>query len=85
MRAFPLSSVAVQGNTVGFAMNGIPGDPAFKGQLSEDGTTLAGDFTQGQARLAFQLKRTGEAAMAAPPRSTPHRHRCREATCGWRR
>jgi hypothetical protein len=32
--------------------------------------TLAGDFTQGGARLPFQLKRTGEAVIAEVPKST---------------
>jgi hypothetical protein len=70
LRAFPLSSIEVQGNAVSFAMKGIPGDPLFKGTLSNDGATLAGDFTQGGTRLSFQLKRTGEAAIAEAPTST---------------
>jgi hypothetical protein len=70
VRAFPLSSIEAKGEAVSFSMKGMPGDPLFKGRLSEDGATLAGDFTQGGARLPFQLKRTGEAVIAEPPRST---------------
>ncbi len=71
LKAFPLSGVEVQGPAVGFSMKGIPGEPAFKGRLSEDGSSLGGDFTQGTARLPFQLKRTGEATIAEIPKSTP--------------
>jgi len=63
VRAFPLSSIEAKGEVVSFTMKGIPGDPLFKGRLSEDGGTLAGDFTQGGARLPFQLKRAGEAVI----------------------
>jgi len=70
LRAFPLSSIEIQGNEVSFAMKGIPGDPLFKGTVSNDGATLAGDFAQGGTRLSFQLKRTGEAVIAEVPRST---------------
>jgi hypothetical protein len=71
VRALPLSSVGAQGSAVTFAMKGIPGDPVFKGRLSDDGATLAGDFTQGGTTLPFQLKRTGEATIAEAPKSTP--------------
>ena len=71
LRAFPPSSIEAQGNAVSFAMKGIPGDPAFKGRLSDDGAILSGDLTQGEARLPFQLKRTGEAIIAVAAKSTP--------------
>lgn len=71
MRAFPLSSIDVQGEAVSFAMKGIPGDPVFKGKLSAEGAIFSGDFTQGGARLSFSLKRSGEATIAEAPRSTP--------------
>src|SRR5687767_3499674 len=53
LKAFPLSSISVKGDAVGFAMKGIPGDPAFKGTVSKDSKTLAGDFTQGGASIPF--------------------------------
>ncbi len=70
LTAFPLSSIEVQGNTVSFAMKGVPGDPLFRGTLAADGATLAGDFTQGPGRFPFQLKRTGNAVIAETPKST---------------
>src|SRR6185295_19889328 len=61
MRAFPLSSIDAQGEAVTFAMKGVPGEPTFKGRLSAEGGSLSGDFMQGEARMPFQLKRTGDA------------------------
>ena len=55
---FPLSEVAVAGNEVSFLMAGVPGDPTFKGTISEDGLTITGTFTQGGQALGFSLKRT---------------------------
>ena len=71
LKAFPLSSIAVQGGTVTFAMKGIPGDPRFKGTLSNDSKTLSGDFTQGGGVIPFALTRTGEARIDPLPKSTP--------------
>ena len=71
LKAFPLSSIAVKGESVSFAMHGIPGNPVFKGTVSKDAKTLAGDFTQGGASLPFALTRTGEAKIEPLPKSTP--------------
>ena len=70
LKGFPLSDVAVKGNSVGFAMRGVPGDPKFDGKLSADGKTISGGFTQGGAALTFSLKRTGDAIIEIPPKST---------------
>ena len=71
VKAFPLSSIAVEGETVSFAMKGVPGNPAFKGSVSTDSKTLAGDFTQGGGTIPFALTRTGEAKIEPLPESTP--------------
>lgn len=70
LKGFPLSDVAVKGNSVGFAMKGVPGEPKFDGKLSTDGKTISGGFTQGGADLTFALKRTGDAVIETPPKST---------------
>lgn len=70
LKAFPLSAVEVQGRQVGFAMPQVPGAPTFKGEVTTDGASILGDFTQGEGKTTFALKRTGEAAIAAPPKST---------------
>ena len=70
LKAFPLSSIEVQGKAVSFVMASVPGTPTFKGTLSDDGTTLSGDFTQGGGSLPFTLTRKGDAVIAAPAKST---------------
>jgi CubicO group peptidase (beta-lactamase class C family) len=55
-KALPLRSVAV-GETVTFAIDGVPGDPTFTGTLAKDGATIAGAFTQGPLNVPFHLAR----------------------------
>jgi len=71
LKGLPLSAVAVTGETVTFAIGGIPGEPTFKGAVSKDGKTLAGDFSQGGGSVPFSVVRTGEAKIERPPKSTP--------------
>ncbi|MBZ5592331.1 MAG: hypothetical protein LAP39_08845 [Acidobacteriia bacterium] len=70
LKGFPLSGIVVKGNSVTFAMNGVPGDPKFDGKVSADGKTISGAFTQGGNDLTFSLKRTGEAVIETPAKST---------------
>lgn len=70
LKGFPLSSVAVKGNAVSFLMKGPQGDPKFDGTVSANGNSLSGNFTQGGAALTFGLKRTGEARIETPAKST---------------
>lgn len=67
LKGFPLTSVGVKDKAVTFVIPNAPGTPTFKGTLSADGTTIAGDFSQGGAVLPFKLTRTGEAVMPPPP------------------
>ena len=71
MKGFPLSAITVAGDTVSFAMNGVPGTPTFKGTISKDGKSLSGQYTQGPGTLPFSLTRTGEAKFEPPPAKTP--------------
>jgi hypothetical protein len=71
LKGFPLSAIQVQDRQVTFAMTQVPGTPTFKGEVTADGTGLLGDFTQGELKTTFELKRTGEAAIAPPAKSTP--------------
>ena len=64
---FPLADVEVEGSSVSFAMPGIPGDPVFRGTLTDDGAVLAGKLHQGGAAIPFRLERTGDAEIEAPP------------------
>lgn len=51
----PLSGVSVDGETVRFTINGVPGEPTFEGTLA--GGEISGEFSQGPARLPFRLGR----------------------------
>ena len=57
---FRLANVKVDGLQVSFSMQGIPGNPSFKGKLSKNGEKIFGDFSQGGAHLSFLLKRSSE-------------------------
>jgi hypothetical protein len=70
LKGFPLSDVVVKDNSVGFAMKGVSGDPKFDGKLSADGKSISGAFTQGGNDLTFSLKRTGDAVIEVPAKST---------------
>jgi hypothetical protein len=65
LRGFKLDPVKVEGSEVRFTMPGIPGDPQFAGQLSEDGKVISGDFTQGGGQFPFILERKPKPAAAA--------------------
>jgi hypothetical protein len=72
LKAFPLSSITVRGDTVSFGMR-VPGDPLFTGKITAAGSTpptLAGDFSQGGGTLTFSLTRTGDAKIDPPRPST---------------
>jgi hypothetical protein len=71
LKGFPISAIAVQGDTVSFTMKGVPGDPTFTGKVSSDAKSISGDFSQGGGTVPFTLARTGDATIEAPPKSTP--------------
>ncbi|MHB8055709.1 MAG: serine hydrolase [Candidatus Aminicenantales bacterium] len=58
----PLIEIALQGNQAGFKIQGIPGDPTFKGEISADGKKMTGTFTQGGASFPFALDLGGDPA-----------------------
>ena len=71
LKGFPLSEIAVQGETVSFGLRNVPGSPMFKGSISKDAKSLAGEYSQGGGTMAFAVTRTGDAKIEAPPKSTP--------------
>ena len=71
LKGFPLSAITVQGDSVSFALNGVPGDPRFKGTVSKDAKSLSGEFSQGGATIPFAVTRTGDAKFEPLPKSTP--------------
>jgi len=53
----PLNNISFVGKEVSFAIAEVPGEPTFKGTISEDGTKISGDFTQGGQSFGFSLSR----------------------------
>ncbi len=51
----PLKDVALEGAQARFTISGIPGEPTFEGEVSADGATITGDFTQGGQTFPFTL------------------------------
>lgn len=62
LRNFALGGVSVSNSAVRFFMPNVPGDPAFAGNVSNNGQSIAGQFTQGGQSVPFQLQRTERAA-----------------------
>ena len=56
-RDLPLTGVTVSGGAATFAIQGVPGDPTFRGTLAANGATLTGTFTQGGLEFPFSLAR----------------------------
>ena len=64
-KGIPLADLAVKGTSVEFAIKGAPGDPRYKGELSQDGKTIIGTFSQGGASLPLTLAWKGEPQFVA--------------------
>src|SRR4029450_9722786 len=56
-KGIPLSDIVVKNTTVEFAIRGGMGDPRFKGDLSADGKTMTGTFSQGGGCVARTVGR----------------------------
>jgi len=61
IRGFALGDVSVTGSEISFRMPNIPGDPVFKGTISDD-TRISGTFTQGGQTFPFALERRASTA-----------------------
>ena len=58
-----LRDVSVDGDTVKFTIDGVPGDPTFEG--TRDGDRIAGDFKQGGGEFPFSMSADDNAAARA--------------------
>ncbi len=65
----PLQNVTVSGGAIGFGLLVGAGAPAFQGKLSDDGKTLAGDFSQNGLNVPLSFTRTGEAKVYVQPKN----------------
>ncbi|MCB1057512.1 MAG: alpha/beta fold hydrolase [Acidobacteria bacterium] len=78
-KALPLGNVVIEPPRVHFQIAGVPGAPTFDGRLSEDGSMIAGPFTQSGQKLHFSLRRStaspelpaGKPVPAAPVQGIP--------------
>ena len=61
----PLTQIKIEGTTVEFEIQGVPGTPTFHGSLSADGGKIAGDFAQGGGKFPFEIHRGAAPAEAA--------------------
>ncbi|MEM1449728.1 MAG: serine hydrolase [Planctomycetota bacterium] len=61
-RDLPLERIVLDGVEITFVIAGIPGEPTFQGTVSDDGTTVTGDLTQGGAEFSFQMRRAIDVA-----------------------
>jgi len=64
-KALPLININISGATISFAIQNVPGNPAFKGAVAANGNSIAGDFTQGGQTFSFTLKRKSAAELDA--------------------
>jgi len=59
----PLANVKLEGTAATFEIQGVPGNPTFKGTL--EGSKIAGNFTQGAGTFPFAIERAASGADAA--------------------
>lgn len=64
-QGLPLTAIRTWGDSVTFAIDGVPGEPTFLGALVEDGGAITGTFRQGPLNAPFRLERLGDAAASA--------------------
>ncbi len=62
---FPLADVTLDGDTIRFAMPGVPGDPTFEGVVADD--VIDGTFVQGGQPLPFILAREHDTGASLRP------------------
>jgi len=70
-KGLPLAEVTVKSQAITFALQGAQGDPRFSGELSADGKTMSGTFTQGGGSLPLSLTWKGPPKFEVPQKSTP--------------
>jgi hypothetical protein len=52
-----LGSIEIKDKTITFMIDGVPGDPAFKGTPDETGKKLTGEFSQGGYAGTFAVEK----------------------------
>jgi hypothetical protein len=67
-RHLPLTGVFARGDSIGFAIQGVPGEPTFRGVRGADSASASGQFSQGGQTFAFTM-RSGVGPAAAARRA----------------
>ncbi|MBS0196891.1 MAG: serine hydrolase [Planctomycetes bacterium] len=62
----PLENVAIVGNTLYFNIKDLPGNPTFKGTISNDGVSISGTYSENGAHHNFEVKWSEKPAPEAP-------------------
>jgi hypothetical protein len=72
IKGLPLANVSFEGKTVSFELKANNGGGIFRGSLA-DAASISGEFTtnEGGYAIPFNLARTGDATIAAAPKSGP--------------
>lgn len=72
-RGLALTAIAVAGDSVTFAIDGIPGEPTFRGVLADSAglQLIRGDFTQSGFTIPFRLGREALAEVRRPQEPQP--------------
>jgi hypothetical protein len=69
VKGLPLSIVAVEGRSVRFVLKAGPQPATFQAMVAADGKSMTGEAAQGGYTIPFTLTRTGDARIAAVPKS----------------
>ena len=69
LKGFPLSTVVADGATLRFVLKASASAATFEGTIAGDGKSMSGQVTQGDYTVPFTLTRTGDARIAAAPKS----------------
>jgi hypothetical protein len=68
-KGIPLAELTAKDGKVAFAIKGGMGDPRFAGQLSPDGQTISGTFSQGGGSIPLTLTWKGDAQFEPAPKN----------------
>ena len=56
----PLGSIKTEGRNIEFKIEGVPGDPLFKGALDETGKIFSGTFSQNNYEGTFKTEKAAK-------------------------
>jgi hypothetical protein len=71
LTGLPLVDFAIEKSSIRFQIKGKAGERAFAGEISADGTAIAGAFMMGGFEMPFTLKRMGDAKIETAAKNAP--------------